>query len=160
MAILGFGLRSYKESLFVAANIYLTLGVALDLFNQPEIAADFAEKSSYLFDKRIYLNAVFEDFVVIYLEIDFEELLPYIQYSAALYRQPSPSASSVPYISPLDLASVHKGKVKPLKTSSKQIKSVRENPEVTGLIFSLRQLAHVHESDVFVERPYLLEFSN
>lgn len=162
LAILGFGLRSYKESLFVAANFYLSIGITLGLFNQSEVSEDFADKSSYLFDQRIFLNPVFEDFVIVYLDIGIEELLPYIQYSASLYKDPVKSYSPWPCVSPLNLANIQKSKSKNVKGVIKPQRpgEGKEQKEIAGVLASLRQISHVHDPAIFAERPGLLEFSN
>ncbi len=85
LVISSFEVRSYKESLMVAANIYLLVGIQIGSWLVDEIEKSFAEKSSYLFDQQQPFNRIFKRFVAGFLEISLEELLPYIQYSARCY---------------------------------------------------------------------------
>lgn len=145
--MLSFGLHSYKESLFVAANFYLSLGLALGLFGQREVAADFEAKSSYLFDDGLFLNAVFEDFAAVYLDVGLEELLPYIQYSAAFYGEP-------PQPTPRGFHSGQPGEksrsAARLPTMPKQKPAwSKECKDAGRQLAALRRLRHVHEPAIF-----------
>jgi hypothetical protein len=162
---MGFGFHSYKESLFVAANIYLTLGLSLGLFSLTEIAEDFAEKSSYLVDIKLFLNHVFEDFVVVYLDICLEELLPYIQYSASLYSAANVTwKHAFPMLLSQGFDSPNKTKMsqtsKLLKKTNKTPLSSKDGREVHQRLAMLRLLPHVHEAGLFAGRPFLRDFDN
>jgi hypothetical protein len=85
LVIASFEARSYKESLMVAANIYLLVGLQIGAWQVEEIERSFAQKSSYLFDQQQPFNRIFKQFVAQFLEVSLEELLPYIQYSARCY---------------------------------------------------------------------------
>lgn len=78
--------RTYRDSLLVASNMYLLLGVRLSLFTPQEIHSSFAAKSSYIQDGDIELNEVFTAFVHRYLKVSLQELLPFVQYSSLFYN--------------------------------------------------------------------------
>lgn len=98
LVISSFEVRSYKESLMVAANVYLLAGIQLGSWLVDEIEKSFALKSSYLSDQQQPFNRVFKQFLAQFLGVSLEELLPYIQYSARCYwlelRVEKPAARS------------------------------------------------------------------
>lgn len=144
----------------------MIIGLAFGLFTRTEICHDFSEKSSYLFDKRLFLNKVFEDFVMIYLDIGLEELLPYVQYSSSLYRLNSIASAgqltpSMPFIQVSGLT--------PMKSSFSQFSKALQRPktgyvlkerrDAHSLINDLRQIPHAHDDLLFSDRPFLLDFN-
>lgn len=80
--------KSYRDSLLVASNVYLLLGLALGLFTSKEVHRTFASKSSYIQEGDLELNEVFNAFVQRFLKVSLLELLPFVQYSSLFYNVP------------------------------------------------------------------------
>lgn len=80
--------KSYRDSLLVASNVYLLLGLGLGHFTSKEVHRTFASKSSYIQESDVELNEVFNAFVHRFLKVSLFELLPFVQYSSLFYNVP------------------------------------------------------------------------
>ena len=78
--ILDIETKAFRGGLIVCSVVYLTLCIRLDIFSQEELAGTRFTNQNDLIERASVFNQVFSKFSRMCLDIDFNELVPYIKY--------------------------------------------------------------------------------
>jgi hypothetical protein len=80
MCVLNFEIFQFSSRSIVLAIIYLVMGKSLGEFSSKDISTKFSVETTFLEQDLTGFNTIYQDFLQIYGKVDYDELLPVIQY--------------------------------------------------------------------------------